>query len=85
MDSGIAEWIRCGPDEWCTPESSGRLLVRRAADYHELVGGDFYFRIPLEFFLVLEWGAANTEALCVCDTLDEAKLALLKLSRPNEP
>lgn len=80
----MAEWLRCGPDEWCTPDSSGRFLIRRADDYHEIVGGDFYFRLPLELFLVLPWDAPNTEALCVCETLDEARRSLLEFSRPSE-
>ena len=80
----MAQWLRRGPDEWCTPASSGRFLVRRADDYHELVGGDFYYCITTELFLVLAWGAPNAEALCVCETLEEAKLALLKVSRLNE-
>ncbi len=80
----MAEWLRGVPDEWWTPGSIGRFLVRRVDDYHEIVGGDFYFHIPMEFFLVLAWGVPNSEALCVCETLEEAKLSLLKVMCLNE-
>ena len=72
-------WLECGPQQWCTPESKGRYLIRRTSDYHEIVGGDFYHYIPLELYLVLAWDAPDVEALLVCETLEEAKAEILKL------
>lgn len=79
QDSPEKPWFRRAQDEWCTRESSGKFLIRRIDDYHEIVGGDFYHYIPMESYLVVAWGCANASALQVCESLDEAQRALLSL------
>ena len=72
------KWLRSGPDEWFTAASRSKILVRRVDDYHEIVGGDFYYCIPMELYLVVAWGRPNVEALRACETLEEAQHALLE-------
>lgn len=70
---------RRAEDEWCTSASSGKFLIRRVDDYHELVGGDFYDYIPIDTYLVVGWNSPNTDAVHVCESLEDAYLQLLAL------
>lgn len=65
------------------PRSRGRLFIKQTSDYHELVGGDFYFYFPIEVYLIVDWNDPDEKPVRVCDTLGEAKDTLLNLLKAD--